>query len=250
MRGARRSHCCDPRARHWAVARFDPHQPFARIHGDGIAGAQGPGDVHVEPVDERQLRERRALHHDGIGAVEQQRRRRHPARAHLAQHPRGGDTALGGVERQDPPDVALAVQRVGRAGENTPDAVEIVAGAEVVRGGQHDPRHLPADASGRGARGRRGPRRPSVPPPHRRLHVRLQGGDDPLPRAGVAAELAAGAVPGAHQYRPRTAASTHASMGAMTGAYPYPWMMLTSLAELVRSRRQPLIRPISRARIW
>ena len=105
------------------------------------------------------------------------------------------------------------MQRVGGAGEDPPDAVEIVAGAEVVRGGQHDPRH-------------------------------------PLADAGVAAELAAGAIPGAHQYRPRTAASTHASMEAMTGAYPYPWMMLTSLAELVRSRRQPLIRPISRARIW
>ena len=53
-----------------------------------------------------------------------------------------------------------------------------------------------------------------------------------------------------HQYRPRTAASTQASMEAMTGSYPYPWMMLTSLAEFVSRRRQPLASPSSRARIW
>ena len=162
-------------------AGLDPHQPFAREDSHRIPGVQAPGDIDLEPVDEWQSGKRRALHHDGVGAIEQQRGGRHGARTHLAKHPRRGDAALGGVEHQDPPDVTLAAQGMGRAGEDPPDAIQIVAGAEVVAGDQRHPRYRFAEP-------------------------------------GMAAEFLAGGDLRGAQYRPRTAASTQASMGAMTGS--------------------------------
>ena len=106
---------------------------------------QAAGNVHIESVDEWPPGERRSLNHDRIGAVEEQRGRGHAPRAHLVEHPRRGHAALGGIEHQDLADVALAAECMAGAGEDSPDPIRIVAGAEVVPGGEHHPRHPLAD---------------------------------------------------------------------------------------------------------
>ena len=90
------------------------------------------GSAGLEAVDQGQVGEGGALRQDGVGAVEHDGLGRHAARRHLAQHPGRGDAALGRHQHQDLSDVALAVELVGGAREGALDAVEIVAGGEVV----------------------------------------------------------------------------------------------------------------------
>jgi len=80
---------------------LDPHKTSLRINNQLIAGANKLGDVAIfEAITHRELRQGRTLSQDCVGTIEQDRFWRDAARLHLMQHPRGRNTALGGVQHK------------------------------------------------------------------------------------------------------------------------------------------------------
>src|SRR6516165_9607247 len=64
------------------------------------------------------------------------------ARFHLAQHPRGGNAALGGIEHEHAADIALARELVVGARKYATQAIEIIARGEAVFCDQRLPARL------------------------------------------------------------------------------------------------------------
>ena len=118
----------------------------ARIDLDLGAVRDRFGDVDIEAGNHGEVGERRALDHDRIGAVQHQCRRHYAPRAHLMQHPGGGDAAFGGIEHQHAAAIALAGELVLRPREDAANAVEIVACGKAVARDQRLRLHFAAHA--------------------------------------------------------------------------------------------------------
>src|SRR5215471_11356293 len=101
-------------------------------------------DVAIESRDHGEIRERGALHHDGIDRVQHQRRWYYAARLHVVEHPGRGDAALGGIEHKHTADIALAGELVLRPREYAAHAVEIVARGKSVLSDEREPGDLSA----------------------------------------------------------------------------------------------------------
>src|SRR5262249_39945323 len=121
--------CCTLRAR---LGNSDEWPLAGRIDFHPCAVRDRLRDVEIEAGDHGKVGERRALHHDRVDGVQDQRRRHDAARFHLVQHPRGGDAALGGIEHEHAADISLAGELVVGTRKYAAHAIEIVARGEAV----------------------------------------------------------------------------------------------------------------------
>src|SRR5919197_3283189 len=119
-----------------AVAIEDLDEPGGGVDAQLVASSEELCHATREAIDQSDAAKGRALREDRVDAIEDQRLRDNAARRHFMQHPGGGDPALGVVENEDAAGVALAEKLVARAREDPFGAVEIIARAEIVGGGE------------------------------------------------------------------------------------------------------------------
>ncbi len=129
------------------VAIEDRDPALGRLDQNLVAAANRVGGTALlETIHHGHLGEGRALGQNGVGAIEQDRLGREAALAHLPEHPGGSHAALGGHQNEDLVDVALAGELVLGPGEHALDAVEVVAGREIVVGDESRALHVRTDA--------------------------------------------------------------------------------------------------------